>query len=77
MSEPIEKGPAMGAHYSAALQEAATLRNRIRATMEAYIAVDDARDEIDNLIRGLLPYLAKVSYHRGYMDGMKEIAEEL
>ena len=77
MNESTEKDPAMGASYSAALQEAATLRDRIHATMEAYVVGHDARDEINDLMRELLPYLAKMSYYRGYMDGMKEIVEGL
>ena len=73
MPEPIEKDPVMGPSYECALKEAVTLRDRIHATMEAYAVGDDARDKIDDLLRELLPYLAKMSYYRGCADGMKEI----
>ena len=75
MSESIEKDPAMGPSYECAVKEAFTLLTSCADELRRHFPVDrDRTGDMYVFIHDRVMYLAKASYMRGYVDGMKEAA---
>ena len=75
MPEPIEKDPVMGPHYECAVKEAFTLLTSCADELRRHFPGDSDRTrDMYVFIHDRVMYLAKASYMRGYMDGMKEAA---
>ena len=75
MSEPTEKDPVMGASYEYSVKEALTLLASCADELRCRFPGDrDRTGDMYVFIHDRIMYLAKASYMRGYMDGMKEAA---
>ena len=75
MSKPIEQDLDMRPRYAAVLLHTEALHGLIMGRLENYQDSFDARISVSLLLDERLRSLAQMSYMRGYMDGMKEIAE--
>ena len=77
MVKPIEQDLDMRPRYCAILLHTEALHGLIMERLKNYQDSHDARISVGLLLDERLRSLAQMSYMRGYMDGMKEIAEGL